>query len=81
MKETTEKVDLAGPTTNSPKLHPGKAGLKKKPSDKYKIQDLDKKALETSVFVKQVDMFDSKWNHFKDTRGWTWIQENKNELV
>lgn len=66
--------------SDSPKLLSGKAGLKKKLTDKYKIQETDKRALEKSIFLEQVEMFDGKWNKFEDSRGWIWIQEEKDGI-
>ena len=56
-------------------LRPGKACRKKKPTDKFKIEEVDKKALEKAIFIEQTELYGSKWNHFEDPRGWEWIQE------
>lgn len=56
-------------------LQPRTATMRKKETDRYKLQEPDKKALEQSEFIEQTEMFGSKWNRFKDPRGWTWVQE------
>ena len=57
------------------RLQPRVATMRKKETDRYKLQEPDKKALEQAEFVEQTEMFGSKWNKFKDPRGWTWVQE------
>lgn len=63
------------------KLRPGLAGCKKKPTDKWKTTEVDKKALEKHIFIAQVEMFGSKWNKFEDIRGYLWVQEGLKEDV
>lgn len=72
MTESTEKADLDGA---DPVLEPRIATMRKKSTDRYKLVEPDKKALEKSWFVEQIEMFDGKWNKFEDSRGWTWVQE------
>jgi hypothetical protein len=56
------------------KLKPGKAVLRKKPIDKAKIIEVDKKAQEEAIFIETFEMYDAKWNKFEDPRGWIWHQ-------
>lgn len=60
-------------------IKPGKAGLKKKPTDKYQVTEVDSKALEKALFIEQVEMFGSVWNRFEDPRGYVWIQEERKD--
>lgn len=62
---------------NNTFLLPGKAALKKKIKDKLNVIETDDKSLKTAVFIEEIVMFDSIFNHFEDVRGWHWYQENK----
>lgn len=60
---------------DTPKLQVGFATCKKKADKKSVLMEVDKKALEQSIFIEQIEMFGSKWNRFEDVRGWIWVQE------
>jgi hypothetical protein len=61
------------------RLVPGIATLRKKPTAKPEVATVDKKAIEKSIFIEQIEMWGSKWNRFEDCRGWIWTQEESVE--
>lgn len=68
-------------TGNKPVLYIGKASMRKKPQDKYKVVDVTQRDIKKTLFVESFELYDLKWNRFKDSRGWEWVQEIKNEKV
>lgn len=61
---------------NQPELKPGKASMRKKSTDKYKVINVDEKALATAEFTEQFENYNILWNRFKDSRNWEYVQEH-----